>query len=550
MKNRWIERPFRTLALIALVLAVALVLLFFVDAQRYTVCGEETVEVQAAVGGTDDVLEMPTLQEFVKHGPNCLKIKWIQRSRDPKPPFFYDQARGANCVGKDMDPTDGIDRAPVFFFAGHGDPTKWKTDNGEVSPDCMHIGDSESGGSLRYYWQCSCEVFAHGPKQNKGSFLDYPHPWEFNAEYVQRDTEDQRNIFRRWSPVLGDNFRLACGSSTALTCGSEEIDRIFVNKNASLDVATSFIEGVYAGPGSAPLCIAGGRGTDGLPDPDRSGLADRVFSGMPRVKKEPQVFFYIEYPRPFGANEIESVHKFIKLPVYSLSGDVSGVSYQFESDSSFRNLLEKWRARKRSVLVYQNRRIVMSSLRVRCPEDPKCMSDGWYLEKAKKFLVRRGWTEPDLSVPEGFRLLIDSLPAHGADIVRFQRGTVVRFRRAVRVRSYRREFLEKGLDGNIVIVMNNEGSVTSAWKSWTPLEEVKRNVIFSAADFAALRDLALEKLGKDGGGYQISNFDLIYKRKQEELIPVAVLQAIPREQGTLIRFPPKLVEVELESISR
>ena len=49
----------------------------------------------------------------------------------------------------------------LFFYAGHGNPDAVER-VGRVrqpTPD-VQLANITGGGNLRYYWQCSCEVFA------------------------------------------------------------------------------------------------------------------------------------------------------------------------------------------------------------------------------------------------------------------------------------------------------------------------------------------------------------------------------------------------------
>jgi len=89
--------------------------------------------------------------------------------------FYYDS--DLITTGDDSDPTNGIDQAMLFFYAGHGNPTIWNTLGNNATQANMSLGDC----LLRYYWECSCEVFAHGPMNCTGSTHVYTCPGNFDG---------------------------------------------------------------------------------------------------------------------------------------------------------------------------------------------------------------------------------------------------------------------------------------------------------------------------------------------------------------------------------
>src|SRR5215213_6466437 len=103
-----------------LILLLALLLLFFPrDVEKEAVCGGSELEVRVALGRTDERLERETFRSFA-HSPSCVKIKEIQASEElVRAPFFYDKTRDSDCDAADGDRENGIDVAPIFFFAGH-----------------------------------------------------------------------------------------------------------------------------------------------------------------------------------------------------------------------------------------------------------------------------------------------------------------------------------------------------------------------------------------------------------------------------------------------
>jgi hypothetical protein len=111
--------------------------------------------------------------------------------------FYYD--KGITTSGDDTNLTNGIDQAMLFFYAGHGWPESWDTLGNSATQQYMSLGNCPGGGLLRYYWQCSCEVFAHGPKNCPGETFDYSWPGNFDGS---ADSPNMRNVYERWGPVL------------------------------------------------------------------------------------------------------------------------------------------------------------------------------------------------------------------------------------------------------------------------------------------------------------------------------------------------------------
>jgi len=106
--------------------------------------------------------------------------------------FYCD--RDMTATGADDDATNGIDKPMQFFYAGHGAATLFSAlGNGATLPN-MRLGNCASGnrGTLRYYWQCSCEVFAHGPRTCTPSTEDYACPGDFDGS---PDSDAMWNVY-------------------------------------------------------------------------------------------------------------------------------------------------------------------------------------------------------------------------------------------------------------------------------------------------------------------------------------------------------------------
>ena len=182
-------------------------------------CGDDPPQNSAisAHGNTD--WHIDTAEEFLfgtdmggsssasNHCPDSWTRRHMHVEQTNTNVFYYDG--DIVGTGDDSDPTNGIDRAMLFFYAGHGNPTRWNTLGNNGVQGNMQLGDC----MLRYYWQCSCQVFAHGPRTCTGSTHDYSCPGNFDGS---ADSSAMRNVFERWGPVLDDKLRMACGASTKL----------------------------------------------------------------------------------------------------------------------------------------------------------------------------------------------------------------------------------------------------------------------------------------------------------------------------------------------
>ena len=136
------------------------------------------------------------------------------RSMMGMPPVVWDRAEGFtvhDCWGNRwLDWSSGV----LVTNAGHGHPEFWHTLGNDAVQGDMNLGDGPSG-LLRYFWQCSCETFAHGPQSCPSSSFVYACPEDFDGS---SDSASMRNVYERWGPVLGDDLRLACGVSTDAWC--------------------------------------------------------------------------------------------------------------------------------------------------------------------------------------------------------------------------------------------------------------------------------------------------------------------------------------------
>jgi hypothetical protein len=245
--------------------------------------------------------------------------------------FYYDSDLTAS--GADTDATSGIDDGSMlFFYAGHGSPTSWDTLGNSAGQGNMSLADWQDGGRLRYYWQCSCEVFAHGPPCP--GFTDPHFKYACVGDFDgSADSYNMRNVYERWGPVLEPDLRMACGASTAAYCHEDQTNAIWNNYNNGFDVADSFILGLAWGD-VVPLCI-----TMGGPNAATTPLYDTTFTNQPNTSGTSH--YHIQYLSNFASNpasfELDPHQIPELLPIFEtrpmpLPQPLSDLEFQCEGD--------------------------------------------------------------------------------------------------------------------------------------------------------------------------------------------------------------------------
>lgn len=241
---------------------------------------------------------------------------WTVKLIDPLEAHFYDATRYG---GGDDELENGIDVGAVLLHMAHGSPEGWQVrpNNASVQEATASIAkivvgeaisNHTTGGALRYYFQCSCKVLAHGPCRKNpagsssmartpenckaGSGLTYNEPSLFCEtgceEALSRDHPLERNVFERWTPALGRGLRLACAGSTAIRCKKENIARMFAAiEGGGQAIADSFLAG-FGDPNAVPLCI-----TQGGVNSGDTPLSDKKFTDQPNSFD--RVALYAEY---------------------------------------------------------------------------------------------------------------------------------------------------------------------------------------------------------------------------------------------------------------
>lgn len=449
--------------------------------------------------------------------------------------FYFDASK--TTPGHDTDATDGIDRAMLFFYAGHGLPDSFDTLGNSATQGSMLIGDD----GLRYYWQCSCQVFSHGPSSCTSSAMAYGCPGAFTGG---SDSSSMRNVYERWGPALGSNLRMACGVSTLAWCHEGNVDRIWDNyNNNGLDVSDSFIQGLSGGTLAVPLCITTGGFTTAL-----TPLYDSEFTNQANPSGD---YYHIQYlggfattaPEAFVPEVPELLPKYALIPIplpdpwrkYKLfeRGELL-ISEELAGERG-----PRWLVNPRSGAMYAR------GLRVLDAGDA-ALSEEEYLEAASKLIDELGWTEELHAQLQGNSMWLETRPrkAGEAEVERSQKNVTVTIRRRLEIEG--REVPVFGTGGLITIQLNNDGSLLNAAKVWRSIGEVKAMLPTKPYDQA--EEEARATLGRAAERYRLDNWTWGYKEEagnveQTEMVMYYRFDFRPLTDEDLRQHPPRMVEI-------
>lgn len=452
--------------------------------------------------------------------------------------FYYDE--DLTTPGDDTDTTSGIDRSMLFFYAGHGWPESFDTLGNAAEPAFMALGDCEGTeyGLLRYYWQCSCSVFAHGPHNCPDSSFHYSCPGDFDGS---ADSYAMRNVYERWGPVLEPELRMACGSSTPAWCHEQEVDSIWDNyNNNSFDVADSFIDGLQVRYDVVPLCI-----TRGGFDVTSTPLYDLTFTNAPHDGGD---FYHIQYLSQFDTTAptifIPDIPEF--LPLYVLDPlplPVPLKEIDFMETKDF--LVSKSEIQERGPRVRVSRMsgsvYIRGKRQVRHKER---MKEGQYIEQAMRIVDNQGWSEKEAMKPLGVRLLIQTKPVEKSEPVQeVQKNAIVKIRRSVTLDDMKIPVLGRG--GVMTIQMNNDGTLLNASKVWRKI--AGRKTMAKVKTYNRAYREALEKLQKQEA-YRLDRWVWGYKEEpgnieQDEMRIVFRFEFMPVNEDMMRNHPPQRIEV-------
>jgi len=448
--------------------------------------------------------------------------------------YYYDKTKIA--TGEDNNAASGIDRAMLFFYAGHGCPTFWNTLGDNASQPNMLLANIKDGGMLRYYWQCSCAVFAHGPNSTcGGSTMHYSCPQDFDGS---ADSAAMRNVFERWGPALTSDLRMACGMSTSAYCHESNVDSVWSNyNNLHMGVAESFIEG-FGDWGVVPLCI-----TKGGADITKTPLyTDATFTNQPNTSGS--TYYHIMYAS--GTQSQRAPLTLLPVTLPRLRVVPITPSARFKHQASLTD--ESFAGGKAIVNIESASGAVLLKAQQPEPDDMRTIPEKEYLSKADAFVKKMGWHNEEVGQPKITRLATASIPAEGGSkqIVRGQKTVVVTYQRRINVRGTPVEVL--GAGGKIKLAMNNKGRVLNATQVWRKVEQTSGEIKLKTLEQAKAE--AARKLSSPDA-YVLDQWRWGYKEPAgnvaaTELKPVFQFAFVPKDQTKTVEFPPRIVEITAE----
>jgi hypothetical protein len=233
-----------------------------------------------------------TVKAFLEAVPRSFKTAWVQRWDQgcDAEPYFRPGRGAAPCPGTDsatdFSRPDGVNSGPILFMdIAHGTRQCFQAQQERCEADDLSLGRGES--PLRYFWQCSCNVFQHG-RGADGS----PDPGTFLGHWDDADSDEMPNAWKRWwGSISNPGLRLACGGSTPVSCSDAHMQSIWFYKSVlGEDVASSFLLGMVE-PAYEPVCVArGGQ------QPADSPLADADFLTALNRPRAANRHVFLEYP--------------------------------------------------------------------------------------------------------------------------------------------------------------------------------------------------------------------------------------------------------------
>jgi hypothetical protein len=453
--------------------------------------------------------------------------------------FYYDKSVTAS--GKDTDLTSGIDKPMLFFYAGHGEPTNFDTLGNDAHIANMRIGNCSGSnkGTLRYYWQCSCSVFAHGPRDCGAGTSNHSCPGDFDGS---ADSVAMRNVYERWGARIDPTLRMACGSSTLAYCWDTETNKIWDNyNNKGYDVADSFIDGLHRYSWNTPLCITTGSFLTGS-----TPLFDTAFTNAPNPSGP---YFHIQYLSEFATTAPPTVVHIPELiPVYELIPLPLPDPYRkfnFEERGDWMYSSEQVKGRGAAIKVNRNSGALYISGERKFDDKAVPLKEDEYIKKAKQILLKLGWNEKTASQPTGYRTMIQTMPKEGkrSDLKTVQKNIVITFKRTITLDNKTVPIVGEG--GVMSFQLNNDGSVYNASKIWRPVKGVLRTT--KAKAYAEAYQEALTRI-KNIEAYKLADWSWGYEEaagnvKQTEMKAVYVFNFLPVDLGKAKLYPPVIVKI-------
>jgi len=167
-----------------------------------------------------------------------------------------------------------------------------------------------------------------------------------------------------------------------------------------------------------------------------------------------------------------------------------------------------------------------------------------YLERAERFLRRMGMAEA-AAKPEGVRMMLESVPVVNRTyaVTRSQKSVILHYRREVDLDGKSAPVVGDG--GLIRVVLNSDGSVARAAKTWREIAGVRK--IARVKPFETTYREA-EQMLDDPGGYRLDGWAWGYKEhgsgeEQGDLKIVHVFYFTPKAGATEAGLAPRRIEI-------
>jgi len=476
-------------------------------------------------------------EEFLKRAPfRNVDTNPIHADLCYSEPYYHDAT--LDPAGMDTDPMNGVDTATLFFNASHGSINTWlampygrdpvmcsqsASETHVVDPKKMKLGNGRgTGDGLRYFWQCSSNVFAHGPRQCPGGAPDFGCPEGFDGT---QDTVLSRNVYERWGGMLAPGLRMACGFSTMAYCQPEDIHRVWDLYDRSTNgyaVADAFIEGFrQAREGTLPLCI-----TMGSFSAERMPLLDESFSTSPNTYGASH--YHVQYPVPFHSPiptaKTDDAAVPLWAPIYELRPMPLPAVYRklaLEQQDGMLVSEEMAGATGFSVRVRPASGALYLIGKTDLDPNVLILKEDQYLDRAFRFLREWGLAEATAR-PEGVRMVLESVPVVNRTyhLTRRQKSVFINFRRQVELEGKNIPVLGDG--GLIRLQMNNDGSmarVSKVWREITGVRKIARVIPYETAYGEARQQLAAPALYRlDGWLWGYREFGSTAEQKDLKIV--------------------------------
>ena len=453
--------------------------------------------------------------------------------------YYYDKSLDAS--GKDTDGASGIDRAMLFFYAGHGQPTAWSALGESASQADMKLANITGNGTLRYYWQCSCEVFAHGPKSGTcGASMEYGCPQDFDGSH---DSDAMCNVFERWGHVLSPDLRMACGGSTSMWCWNNNVNAVWDDyNNDGMGVAESFIDGFSSShPGVVPLCI-----TMGGADIENTPLyTDTAFTNKPNTSGSR--YYHILYLGGGTQSHLRPIPLPLKLPkLIVAAADIPINMKAMAPSASIANSL--FLGKKAKVRIHpETGSVYMASVKRTYKAEAR-ISDKEYLARADRLIKELKWDHKEMTGPVMTRFETASMPLEGGskDIKRGGKSVLVTYSRQIEVNGIKVDVLGQG--GKIKVMMTSKGNILNANRVWRKIKG--RTADVDLKTFEEAQAEAVKKL-PDTDAYKLDQWKWGYKEpagdiKIAEMTVVFQFWFLPKKHEDLMKYPPVFTEIAAE----